>query len=135
MHDASQEPNPDHGDRRLGLGETDVLALASPRAVIERTHHREQSVERAQGVGIRVLGHGALASGESGQLAQAGQRLDVRPPGDVSVVGTPIAVAGGADHDDVRLHAAKLGVAEAELVHHAGAVVLDHHVAGCDETP
>ena len=124
----------EHRGHRLALREVDVLAAAGATAVDEGGGHGGGGGDPGDGVAVgdaALVGHAVVAVAAGG--GEAGHHLDDRSVADGVALGAGFAEAGHADDDDVVALLAQPFVAEAEVVHHVGAIVLDHHIGLGDQ--
>ena len=94
---------------------------------------RKRGGERSAVVDVRNAGLAGCLLGFPGQAHDAGQRLD-----GVVVAGTHRVRAGLAEArqraaDDAWVDRLERSVVEAELLHHTGAIVVEHDVGGANE--
>ena len=124
------------GDQRVDAGDhaalverhLDPLALAGARPVVQRRHDRHGGVVARHRVGVEQRGARQLPVGVAGDRRQRAGGLDVGPVGHPVALGPVGPVARHRHHDQRRVHRPQLLVAEPEVGHHAGAVVLQHDV-------
>ena len=135
VHEEVHEGRSDELHHALLLGEVDVLAGSGALSVVDAEQRREGADHAAERVSEGVLHR-------DGMLAVISRRaLEARDGAETHAVGPNVAHrseepgGGHRDHDHIGLHGAERLVAKAQLVHDAGAEVLEHDVAVGDHLP
>jgi hypothetical protein len=114
--------------RRVQHGDIDELAAARVRALVERARHGEGRGHAGDGVA-----HGKARPRRphlrvAGDRHQAAHRLDLAVVGGGRALRAVLAEARYRAIDELGVDGCQRCMADAELVHHAGAEVLHHHV-------
>ena len=123
-----------HLGRHLELGEVDDGALAGLAALDQAERDGAHGGQAGDGIAVGDAGLLRRLGVVAGQRHQPGHHLDDRAVADVVAVGADLAEAGHADRGSGRAWPpARTSVAQAEVVHHVGPVVLDDDVAVGDE--
>ena len=120
---------------RFDHRDADVLADAAIARRVQRAHDAERGGHPADLVGQRHLDHGRLSAAPPLQRRHGREALDDRVVG--GRVGVTALGAEAADRaiDDLGIEPADIGVADAEAVGDAGAVVLDKRVGAHGQHP
>ena len=105
------------------------VCVAMPQRGQQADRHRQAR----QHIGHRGARAGRLAAGPAGGAHQAAHRLGDDVVARAQPIRPGVAEAGDRRIDQPRVHGLQRVVAQAELVHRAGAVVLHHHVGGLHE--
>jgi len=128
------EGGAEHLRHGLALRQVDPGAEAGAPARDQRQHHRARGGDPADRIAVRdprLVRHAVVAV--AGGRGHSRHLLDDRPEADEALLGPGLAEPGHADQDHVGPRLAQHLVADAKLVEHVGAVVLDHAVALRDQ--
>ena len=106
-----------------------MLAPTGPTPFPDRCHYSSGDMEGGILVGVEVAGLERWPALVACDVAEARQGLGARAEGDVVGPGARVTQGGHGDHDEVGPHLHQFLVAEPQIAHHPGAVVLDYHVA------
>ena len=118
-------------DRQQRLDQRDVDHLAAAAValpVVEREHHRDRPRQAGDAVGQPERRQRRRAVRLAGLVREAGHRLGERPERPPGGVGPGLAEPGHAQHHQRRVDLVQAVRAQAPLLHHAGAEVLDQDV-------